>query len=1576
MLVLCVVSAPSNTPLTHKPVGWRAWAYMEDNTPSFCRPNAGPGSTVAVLPAAHQVYLAIASGTHVLVASVEQRAVLQLLSNPAKQQVTCVAFCRVSGHLAAGAGNCVTIYVLEEEGSSSLSDETASAPQKRRWRRHAELYHGEPARCLAWVAPRPFKPRCLWVAGKTLALWSASPALASAVSLASGGDEEGTAKWELTWSREQACPLRHMAVSTDGALLATAGPEDRLVKVWHATRRGTEEDFDFCYLRHPCAVASLEWRPPERRAADGAADDDDDIYGDGALAPLGRGVASGSHRIVAGEGRGGGGAEFLLTSCKDGIPRLWRMAQQPEPEPWRMFLCATLTMDSGGAAEDATSLHTHMASPALMPTVQLVQWLLPTSRPSFPPPLPRATSSGGAAFSEFGNGSKLSPSARPPPSPLLSPGMGVPTLRPSLRERHDYLVALLSDGTLIVWLVLGLSAHPRCSPKVIVWATLPQVLPPTRHVQSAASFCNFAAPSPPPPFVHLASALSMSMPQCAGDQLPTAISMVQHTTDGESSLRLCSVNVERAAMAAERVRLQLLGGHGGEPIGTVLPHPGGTLAASLDSGGELHVWQSSTFSWVADSVAQPRAQSQATVASPAAASAASPTASPAALLREAPPAAETSGSAPKALLRLPGQFDAVTWLPAPAVSARLFALGAAGASLFARDAASATWSRLCDVPLPSAAEPSHEPPFPSPSDLSEGRTEGGERLPSWLCVHAFEPPSPLTARAAGESDDVSSSTGLEQEEEVVSGVAVRARASRALVWQMNSVSSTVTALGEIAISRGGPSNHVTCATPLPRRAPHGGTAGGGLARASGKPSAGGIGGRLDRTSGVEEIGRLLCGYRDGAVCLWVLGAAAAGNGGGRSPGRGGGGGGGGGLSARLHLHASMSPSVVWPPSTGDWEVCSLHASSGVQCRAAVVYRDASAAAAVAAAAASAAASELSRRGPTAARRRESIGYRLAVIEFESSAPDPVCEFRCVLPSAAAPLAAAAAGGIASSSTATGAASTAAPPPRPPLSPPPPPSPPCALAALVGGSNVLAVGCEGEVHLYVQRPPQLSTSTTEHQPAQWNLVRCLPLPDQLSCTAAGWAHSGALVIGAGAVMLVWRGMLGALELETLPSALPQWHPASLLQQLLAEPRRAQRVLEHLCGQPQLRDAEPLELPKLLHAEDEKPAASSTPSSPSKGSGGGVGSSSSADLDDLFAPKPQTAMDMDDLFAPAAPRDLGSMLASLQDDAATDAGLQTVPGAPAQSFAGKLLEKLQAESSGGHGVGGGGAGGYDGSRALLPGLDATAEAALVHLLRAQQVVDGAGVAVDACGARFLLYALGLGGLGGRPTAVNGSSASAAAPADGSGGSPSAPASTPRPVPGAAVAWAVLSDCHTTLLEVCLAERGGERDWASLRALGVGYWLPNGDALRSALEAAAKVHFTRSKDPVDCALLYIALGKKKVLQALCKAVQEQKLFTFLSHDFLEDRWRSAALKNAYSLMSKQQYQVGGRREAVMRRMNRAPSLPLLRGPKPRASLMLHTLSAPLSPPPPRAPPRFSSPLSIPLVSLAARRRLLPPR
>ena len=50
--------------------------------------------------------------------------------------------------------------------------------------------------------------------------------------------------------------------------------------------------------------------------------------------------------------------------------------------------------------------------------------------------------------------------------------------------------------------------------------------------------------------------------------------------------------------------------------------------------------------------------------------------------------------------------------------------------------------------------------------------------------------------------------------------------------------------------------------------------------------------------------------------------------------------------------------------------------------------------------------------------------------------------------------------------------------------------------------------------------------------------------------------------------------------------------------------------------------------------------------------------------------------------------------------------------------------------------------------------------------------------------------------------------------------------------------------------------------------------------------------------------------------QAVRNEKLYTFLANDFSEPRWRSAALKNAFALLSKQQHELAAARAAGLKR------------------------------------------------------------
>ena len=108
---------------------------------------------------------------------------------------------------------------------------------------------------------------------------------------------------------------------------------------------------------------------------------------------------------------------------------------------------------------------------------------------------------------------------------------------------------------------------------------LAQALPRVERIVCGAAFCHFAA-----------AAHGDEQPS-GKDQLPSAVSLVQHvSTPGGWSVRLCSIDVERGT--GERVQQRLLSGHQAQAhVRALLPHPSCALLATLDDGGELLLWE-------------------------------------------------------------------------------------------------------------------------------------------------------------------------------------------------------------------------------------------------------------------------------------------------------------------------------------------------------------------------------------------------------------------------------------------------------------------------------------------------------------------------------------------------------------------------------------------------------------------------------------------------------------------------------------------------------------------------------------------------------------------------------------------------------------------------------------------------------------------------------------------------------------------------------------------------------------------------------------------------------------------------
>ncbi|KAJ8380975.1 hypothetical protein SKAU_G00017530 [Synaphobranchus kaupii] len=120
----------------------------------------------------------------------------------------------------------------------------------------------------------------------------------------------------------------------------------------------------------------------------------------------------------------------------------------------------------------------------------------------------------------------------------------------------------------------------------------------------------------------------------------------------------------------------------------------------------------------------------------------------------------------------------------------------------------------------------------------------------------------------------------------------------------------------------------------------------------------------------------------------------------------------------------------------------------------------------------------------------------------------------------------------------------------------------------------------------------------------------------------------------------------------------------------------------------------------------------------------------------------------------------------------------------------------------------------------------------------------------------------------------------------------------------AWGFHSEAEEELLNMLPALQKDDPTWPELRAMGLGWWLRSTNKLRRCMEKVAKATFQRNNDPLDAAIFYLAMKKKAVVWGLYRAQKNTKMTAFFNNNFREDRWRRAALKNAFSLLGKQRF------------------------------------------------------------------------
>ncbi|KAF0734348.1 hypothetical protein Ae201684_008950 [Aphanomyces euteiches] len=96
----------------------------------------------------------------------------------------------------------------------------------------------------------------------------------------------------------------------------------------------------------------------------------------------------------------------------------------------------------------------------------------------------------------------------------------------------------------------------------------------------------------------------------------------------------------------------------------------------------------------------------------------------------------------------------------------------------------------------------------------------------------------------------------------------------------------------------------------------------------------------------------------------------------------------------------------------------------------------------------------------------------------------------------------------------------------------------------------------------------------------------------------------------------------------------------------------------------------------------------------------------------------------------------------------------------------------------------------------------------------------------------------------------------------------------------------------------------EWKNMLDLRLPFWLDDIQRLKQKTEQVAQREYAASKDPFSIALYYVLLGKTKLLSGLFRVAKELKIAELLANDFTEERWKSAAIKNAFVLKSKQRY------------------------------------------------------------------------
>ncbi|KAJ3516450.1 hypothetical protein NLJ89_g1100 [Agrocybe chaxingu] len=203
--------------------------------------------------------------------------------------------------------------------------------------------------------------------------------------------------------------------------------------------------------------------------------------------------------------------------------------------------------------------------------------------------------------------------------------------------------------------------------------------------------------------------------------------------------------------------------------------------------------------------------------------------------------------------------------------------------------------------------------------------------------------------------------------------------------------------------------------------------------------------------------------------------------------------------------------------------------------------------------------------------------------------------------------------------------------------------------------------------------------------------------------------------------------------------------------------------------------------------------------------------------------------------------------------------------------------------------------------LPNLSSNEQAHLLVLIQATLEIDEQRRALDSNGLRYLISMRSFYIINRRTSSTSDSMTNGTAPKQ---------SARRERLRYRDMFWAFHSESQDLLLNASTAACDGKMTWSDARALGVALWLNSVDSLKAQFEVIARNEYMagENRDPTACSLFYFALGKTKLVQGLWRQAAWHKeqtvMLKFLGNDFTTPRWRTAAQKNAFALLSKQRF------------------------------------------------------------------------